>query len=87
MKSHKIPMRMCLGCKQMKPKRELLRIVIPKVGDMAMDPSGKKNGRGAYVCPNEQCLNLAQRNKTVRLSTETVDTIKGEITKGTHGES
>lgn len=87
MKSHKIPMRMCIGCKQMKPKRELLRVVIPKEGDMTMDASGKKNGRGAYVCPNEQCLQAAQRSKAVRLSAQTVETIKEEIAKRTHGES
>ncbi len=87
MKSHKIPMRMCIGCKQMRPKRELLRVVIPKEGDMTMDASGKKNGRGAYVCPNEQCLQAAQRSKAVRLSVQTVETIKEEIAKRTHGES
>ena len=71
----------------MKPKRELLRVVIPKEGDMTMDASGKKNGRGAYVCPNEQCLQAAQRSKAVRLSAQTVETIKEEIAKRTHGES
>jgi len=87
MKQHKIPMRMCIGCKEMKPKRELLRVVIPKEGDMAMDPSGKKNGRGVYVCPNEHCLQLAQRSKAVKLTAQTIDTIKEEIANRTHGES
>ncbi len=86
-KSHKVPMRMCIGCKQMKPKRELLRVVIPKEGNMAMDVTGKKNGRGAYVCPNEACLLAAQRSKAVRLSAQTIETIKEEIAKRSNGES
>ena len=78
---------MCIGCKQMKPKRELLRVVIPKEGDMAMDSTGKKNGRGAYVCPNEACLQAAQRSKSVRLSAQTIETIKEEIAKRSNGQS
>lgn len=85
MKVRKIPMRMCIGCKQMKPKRELLRIVIPKEGDMAMDLTGKQNGRGAYICPNEQCLLGAQRNKAVRLSEQTLLNVREEIKKRSNG--
>mgnify|MGYP002353016943 FL=1 len=78
---------MCVGCKQMKPKRELLRIVLPKEGDMAIDLTGKKNGRGAYVCADEQCLKAAQRNKSLHLTADMIETIQQEIAKRPHGES
>ncbi|HHY42279.1 MAG TPA: YlxR family protein [Thermoanaerobacterales bacterium] len=52
----KIPMRMCIGCKEMKPKKELTRIVRTTEGNIVIDPTGKKSGRGAYICKNEQCI-------------------------------
>jgi hypothetical protein len=65
MKKRKIPMRMCLGCQQMLPKKELIRIVKTPEGIVEIDPTGKKNGRGAYVCPQIDCLRNA--SKTHRL--------------------
>ena len=56
MKPKKIPMRMCVGCREMKEKRELIRIVRTPEGETALDPTGKKPGRGAYVCRNPECL-------------------------------
>lgn len=56
MKSRKIPLRMCLGCQEMKPKKELLRIVKTLEEVLEYDPSSKKNGRGAYLCCNKECL-------------------------------
>ena len=50
MKTKKIPMRMCLGCGEMKPKRELIRVVKSKEGDISLDLTGKKSGRGSYIC-------------------------------------
>ena len=50
MKAKKIPMRMCVACREMKPKKEMLRIVKPKEGDVFIDFSGKAAGRGAYIC-------------------------------------
>lgn len=61
MKTRKIPMRMCLGCQEMKPKRELLRIVRTPEGNVEFDPSGKRNGRGAYLCPQVACLQSAAK--------------------------
>ncbi|KLU63306.1 hypothetical protein CEB3_c03460 [Peptococcaceae bacterium CEB3] len=61
MKGRKIPMRMCLGCQQMKPKRELLRIVKTPEGRVEIDPTGKRNGRGAYLCPDSECLKKAAK--------------------------
>lgn len=61
----KIPMRQCLGCREMKPKRELIRVVRSPEGDIALDFNGKANGRGAYVCPNPECLKKAEKSKAL----------------------
>ena len=55
----KIPMRQCLGCREMKPKRELIRVVRSPQGEISLDSHGKKPGRGAYLCPNQDCLKRA----------------------------
>ena len=55
----KIPMRMCVACREMRPKKELLRIVRTTDGTVEVDRTGKKNGRGAYLCAREECLNKA----------------------------
>src|SRR5690554_6538564 len=52
----KIPMRMCIGCREMKPKKELTRIVRTANGTVEIDPTGKKSGRGTYICKNNQCI-------------------------------
>ena len=58
----KIPLRQCLGCREMKPKRELIRVVrAPEGGEISLDFHGKKPGRGAYVCPNAECLRIARK--------------------------
>jgi len=80
MKSKKTPMRMCLGCRQMLPKRDLIRIVLPKEGELSADPTGRAHGRGAYVCRNLECLSKASKQKAVRLPTELVEQLKKEIT-------
>ena len=61
----KIPMRQCLGCREMKPKRELIRAVRSPEGDISLDFKGKASGRGAYVCPNPQCLKKAIKAKAL----------------------
>lgn len=60
-KPRKIPMRMCVGCREMKPKKELLRVVKPQDGDARIDRTGKASGRGAYVCDDIQCLRKARK--------------------------
>ena len=80
-KSAKIPMRMCIGCREMKPKKELIRIVQPKEGEMATDPTGKKNGRGAYVCANLDCLHAAQKSKALRIPPHIVEQLEQEIAR------
>ena len=56
MKEKKIPMRMCIACHDMKPKKEMLRIVKPKDGEVSIDFTGKAAGRGAYICDNSECI-------------------------------
>ena len=63
MKAKKIPMRMCLGCREMKPKKELLRIVHGPDGSVSVDTTGKKPGRGAYICFSGECLQKALKQK------------------------
>ena len=55
----KIPMRQCLGCREMKPKKELIRVVRSPEGEISLDFKGKASGRGAYVCPEPRCLKKA----------------------------
>lgn len=62
MKTKKIPQRMCLGCQEVKPKRELIRIVRSPEGEFSVDMTGKKPGRGAYICPKKSCLEAARKN-------------------------
>ena len=71
----KIPMRQCLGCREMKPKRDLIRVVRSPEGEVSLDFKGKKPGRGAYVCPNADCLKKATRSKALEraLSAEIPD--------------
>ena len=61
MTPRKIPMRMCTGCGEIKPKRELIRVVKQPDGSIVLDATGKKSGRGAYVCPQSECLRMAQK--------------------------
>lgn len=63
MKQRKIPLRKCTGCQEMKNKKELIRIVHNDEGEFFLDETGKKPGRGAYICPNVECLKKAQKSK------------------------
>lgn len=66
MKTKKIPMRMCLGCGEMKPKRELIRVVKSKEGDISLDLTGKKSGRGAYICKSVECFEKARKQESLK---------------------
>lgn len=59
----KLPQRTCLGCQAQKSKREMIRIVRTPEGSVEVDPTGKKSGRGAYVCPSPECLELLRKGK------------------------
>ncbi len=63
MQQKKIPMRKCIGCNESKPKKELVRIVRTPDEDIILDITGKKNGRGAYICNDAQCLKKARKAK------------------------
>jgi uncharacterized protein len=65
MNQKKIPLRMCTGCGEMKPKRELVRIVRSKDGEVSLDVTGKKSGRGAYLCKNPACLQKSRKTKRI----------------------
>ena len=70
MKQRKIPMRMCLGCQEMKPKKELIRIVRNKENEILVDLTGKKAGRGAYICRNVMCFDKARKGKRLERAFE-----------------
>ena len=62
---NKIPMRQCVGCREMKPKKELIRVVRSPEGQVSLDFRGKLPGRGAYVCPDPACLAKARKTKAL----------------------
>ena len=66
MKTKKIPMRMCIACHEMKPKKEMLRIVKPKEGDVFIDFSGKAAGRGAYICNDPECIRKLKKSRLLK---------------------
>lgn len=79
----KIPMRQCIGCGEMKAKRELLRILRTEDEGIILDTTGRKNGRGAYICPNAECLKRARRSKGLERSFKmtVADEIYDSLTK------
>lgn len=66
----KIPMRMCVSCREMKPKKELIRIVKSPEGEISIDEKGKKSGRGAYICPSLSCFKRAVKQKQLERAFE-----------------
>lgn len=68
MKNKKIPLRQCIGCREMKPKRDLLRILRTPEGELMLDDTGKKNGRGAYLCRDIQCFAKAKKSRALERS-------------------
>lgn len=71
MKQKKIPLRKCNGCGEQKDKRELVRIVKNADGEINLDLTGKMAGRGAYICPNAECLKMARKSKRIDKAFET----------------
>lgn len=61
--SKKIPLRQCVGCSEMKNKKEMIRVLRTEEEGIVLDTTGKKNGRGAYICKNAECLQKARKNK------------------------
>lgn len=98
MKPKKIPMRMCTGCGEMKPKKELVRVVkspektdesgAPQPPEISLDLTGKKPGRGAYICRNPECLRAARKSRRLErafscpIPQEVYDRMEEEMEKG-----
>lgn len=84
----KIPMRQCLGCREMKPKKELIRVVRSPEGEISLDFRGKANGRGAYICPDPDCLRKAvkarelERAFSAQIPQEVYDKLNEEMEAG-----
>ena len=83
----KVPVRRCVGCQEMKGKKEMIRVIRTKEGEFLLDATGKKNGRGAYVCKSRECLLKARKNRGLERSfkmsipSEVYDTLEGEFEK------
>ena len=87
MKQKKVPIRMCCGCGENFPKRDMVRIVKSPEGDISLDKTGKKSGRGAYICPKLECLNKVQKNRRIEkvfscsIPEEVYEVMKNELSK------
>ena len=83
----KIPMRMCLGCGEMKPKKELIRAVKSPEGEISMDLTGKKSGRGAYICRSSECFRKARKARrfekafSCQISEQVYDAMEKELSE------
>ena len=87
----KIPQRQCMGCRERKPKRDMIRIVRGTDGQVHLDFSGKMNGRGAYICPDPECLKKVRKSKALDRSLEVpipedvYERLEKEMEAGIHG--
>ncbi|NLY30101.1 MAG: YlxR family protein [Firmicutes bacterium] len=84
-KQRKIPQRTCIGCRTVRPKRELIRVVRTPEGEILLDPTGKQSGRGAYMCPDAACMERALKKKQLEraleaaITPETIERLKEEL--------
>lgn len=83
MANKKIPMRKCVGCQEMKEKKELIRVVKTAEGDIVLDDTGRKNGRGAYLCKSNECFAKARKTKALErsLNTNVSEDVYAELEK------
>ena len=83
----KIPERKCMGCNEKRPKKELIRVVRTPEGEVLLDVTGKKSGRGAYICASMECLNTAMKRKglerslKVSIPTDVYESLEQEMSK------
>ncbi|MGA9289991.1 MAG: YlxR family protein [Anaerobacillus sp.] len=80
MQKRKIPMRKCVACQEMKPKKELVRVVRSPEGVISIDQTGKKNGRGAYLCNSADCFALAKKRNSLAAH------LKSEVTEDIYSD-
>ena len=87
--ARKIPMRRCTGCGEMKNKKEMIRVIKTNENEICIDFTGRKNGRGAYICNSEECFSKAVRNKGLErsLKTEIPEEVFEELKKSLGGQS
>ena len=71
MAEKKIPLRKCTGCGEMKPKKELIRVLKTTESEIILDKTGKKNGRGAYLCNSSECFSMARKSRGLERSLQT----------------
>ena len=87
MTNKKVPMRQCVGCAEMKSKKDLLRVIKTPEDEIVLDVTGRKNGRGAYICASMECLQNAQKRKglerslKVAIPTEVYQNLEMEMSK------
>ncbi|MBQ6708126.1 MAG: YlxR family protein [Clostridia bacterium] len=85
MKERKLPQRKCVGCMNVKDKKDLVRIVKNSDGEISVDPSGKKAGRGAYICKSSECLEQARKRNRLeyafkcKISSDVYDELEKEL--------
>lgn len=88
MKKRKIPMRMCIGCREMMPKKELIRVVKSPEGSIDIDLKGKAPGRGAYLCRSQACIDKAAKSRLLekafeqKIEQEVYDKLKTQLIEG-----
>ena len=88
----KIPMRQCVGCGEMRSKKEMMRVLKSTEDSIVLDMTGRKNGRGAYLCMNKECLIKARKNKGLERSfkmsipKEIYENLEREFEEGEHAE-
>ena len=63
--TRKAPERQCVGCQEHRPKRSMVRVVLTPTGEIVLDATGKRNGRGAYICPRRECFDQARKRKAL----------------------
>lgn len=87
MTNKKVPMRQCVGCGEMKSKKELLRVIKTPEEEIVLDTTGRKNGRGAYICASMECLKIAQKKRglerslKVSIPEEVYESLEQEMSK------
>lgn len=87
MSGKKIPLRQCIGCGEMNTKKEMIRVIKTPERDILIDTTGKKNGRGAYICPSSDCLKKAVKSKAlersfkINISDEIYEQLEKELIK------
>ena len=79
MSMKKVPLRQCIGCQEMKSKKEMIRVIKTAEDEIMLDATGRKNGRGAYLCPSMECLKKAVKSLKMAIPKEVYETLEKEM--------